>query len=1285
MGLPIDRTRTLFQGAVDDRTSTHLPASSDGVDHGRQDRPTAGAGDEFIGTARFTIRRRIGSGAFGVVYEARDRTKQTAVALKTLRSLTPESLYRFKREFRSLADVTHPNVVQLYELVSEGGYWFFTMELIHGLHFLDWVRSSTEREGAETAGQGHETRLEKAPVDRLTAGLRQLVSGLDALHSSGHVHRDVKPSNVLGTHDDRVVVVDFGLVTDVMADAESQSLQLAGTPVYMSPEQAAGRLLTPASDWYSVGTMLYEALTGRVPFSGNYFEILAEKQQTDPPPPSSVAESVPPQLDELCRWMLCRDPSRRPDAHAIFKCLAKVGDSAPANALQAIPSKGRASHALVGRDGELARLQEAFDAVCAGTPMIVAVSGPSGIGKSALIRTFLKRLRLQRPDAVILGGQCYERESVPYKAIDALVDSIAAYLRHLPPLERTAVLPRDLAAMSVLFPVLQDVFSQSPSRVSPHDPQEARRRAYSGLRELLARTGDKHSLVLAVDDLQWGDVDSAALLNELVRLPDAPVMLVIASYRDVELETSPFLQSFLTKDLTGRPSFVQLSLAALREEDAIALASTLLGPDSSEWTVAHTIASESGGSPFFINELVRFAESGERLAVSNAPAAEKRTREASLKQLINARLSRLAFSARRCLQLVSVNARPIPEQVLQLAADADGFETAVGHLRSERLVRARHTIRGTEFEAYHDTIREAVVASLSKSELRACHEDLARAFDQDASADPELLAEHFLGAGNRSEAARYTLLAAETAEQVLAFDRAARLYRRALDFDEALPLNKRTLLFKLASSLSNAGRCVEAASIFVSIPALSAAEALDYKSRAAQQLLFGGRVEEGLGVAREVLGAIGMNLPESRWQTIATLAIGRLRARLRGLDYQERGAETVSPDVRVKLEACWSVSAGLSIVDTVRGAALQTRHLLLAINQGDLTSVHRALSLEIAFLATRGPSTRARVDKLKTITERLASRIGSPYANAMHRLASGAADYLVGQWSAAASALVLAEEILAEECTGVIWELDSARFFGLSCQWHLGEFRVIADRFPQLLADAQDRGDVYACTALRGHFGHMVHLARADLEAASGDTAEAIRDWSGEGFHQPHLWNLWSLTNIALYEQRGLDAWLAVQKTWRPLRRSLLLYVQYNRIVMLDLKGRAAIAAAFETAQNGLRESLLDAATRCATRLEHEGVRWAAACAQLLRAGVQRCLGREQSALELITQAHNSFIESDMTLLAEVAGRRRGELMGGTHGAALVAESDRFLRSRGVSEPSAIARMFAPWNTSVRL
>ena len=212
----------------------------------------------------------------GEVFEALDRVRDDVIAIKTLTRADGAAFARFKREFRALQSTAHPNLVSLGELVCVGDLWMFTMELVDGRHFIEHVRGDRER---------------------LRASLGQLVVGLCALHDGGLVHRDVKPSNVIVTRDGRVVILDFGLVTTLDPARQSIADGPIGTVEYMAPEQASGRQVGAAADWYSVGVMLYEALTGQMPHKGHALEILLHKQQVEPP---AAHDLVPDAPRDLC-------------------------------------------------------------------------------------------------------------------------------------------------------------------------------------------------------------------------------------------------------------------------------------------------------------------------------------------------------------------------------------------------------------------------------------------------------------------------------------------------------------------------------------------------------------------------------------------------------------------------------------------------------------------------------------------------------------------------------------------------------------------------------------------------------------------------------------------------------------------------------------------------------------------------------------------------------------------------------------------------------------------------
>ncbi|MEI7893212.1 MAG: protein kinase, partial [Myxococcales bacterium] len=628
---------------------------------------------DFPGTERFTILRRLGAGGMGVVYEAHDSVRDKRVALKTMQRMDPTALGRFRNEFSALADVSHPNLVALYDFVADDGQVFYTMALIEGTDLLTYVRGD---------------------VARLRNTLQQLVSGISAIHLADKLHRDIKPSNVLVTTDGRVVLLDFGLVTGVDEHALGGHA-VVGTAEYMSPEQASGGELSEASDWYSVGIMLYEALTGALPFQGTFKQIQVDKQRRDVEAPSSIAK-VPPDLDSLCVELLQHDPSQRPTGAEILRRL-----------------QGDLSHSaeppLVGRDATLERLREAFRHTEQGQAVLVWVHGATGMGKSALLQRFVDSLP-PASEVVVLSGRCYEREEVSFKAFDHLVEGLVGILRGLPLAQAKALLPVEVLALTQVFPLLARVpaVAALPRRAVPiADPLERRRRALRAFRELLHHMATSHPLVLWLDDVQWADRDSAQLLAELLRPPAPPSLLVLLSFRTEEAEASPFLTTL--RDPRGadfgavNQDTVQVGPLGL--DDAERLAALLLRESND--VLAKGIAQESQGSPYLVGELVRFAQSGG--TVEAMPAR--------LNDALHQRISALPMAAGEVLRAVAVAGRPVDDAMAIFVADVKGGagRQAVTLLRAQHLIRTR---RGG-LEPYHGLVRETVLAHLEPELERA--------------------------------------------------------------------------------------------------------------------------------------------------------------------------------------------------------------------------------------------------------------------------------------------------------------------------------------------------------------------------------------------------------------------------------------------------------------------------------------------------------------------------------------------------------------------------------------
>ncbi|HUS68752.1 MAG TPA: AAA family ATPase [Kofleriaceae bacterium] len=1278
---------------------------------------------EFAGTERFEVQRRLGAGGMGVVYQAYDRERSTTVALKTLRRHDAGAIYRFKREFRGLADINHPNLATLHELVSAGDDWFFTMELVEGVDFITWVRGRVERPSgnhvavgpvdaeADTAGSdlaGGPTQ-ERPPVvvgprpspppsfDRLRDALRQLAEGVQVLHQANKLHRDIKPSNVMVDRAGRVVLLDFGLMTELATTTGGGETDdhLVGTADYMSPEQGASLPLGPASDWYAVGTVLFRALTGVLPFNGPPITVLMLKQQRDAPPPESLVPGAPADLCQLCTELLRRDPSARPEAADVLR---RLGSSvAPAVPRRAIGSRSQ-SATLIGRGRHADALREAFAASRAGSSVTMLVHGRSGMGKSVLIEHVTREL-VREHAAVALSRRCYERESVPYKALDSLVDALSRHLAQLARHEAEALLPRDVLAVARLFPVLRrvDAVASAPRKAAAPDPHELRRRGVAALRDLLARMAERRPLVLCIDDLQWGDLDSTSVLVDLLRPPDPPALLLVLSYRSEEAEASQALRQLVDQYRApgaGAVDLREIEVGALGPEEARQLALARLGrgemiddaePVRTEGSkqkagaplpeaeadlggLATAIAREAAGDPFLIDQLVRFIDAG-------GAADGRRARRASVvdvrfEEVMRVRLGQLAPEARRALELVAVAGRPLPQRTASRAAAIARDEQAVfATLRAGSLLRTSGAPELGRIETYHDRVREAVVATLTEEAHRERHLALAGALEASDQADPEALAQHYLAAGVVDRGSEYAVEAAVKAAGTLAFERAAVFYRMAIDSLPADEVMRRRLRVALGDALANAGRGADAAAEYLAAAeGAAAAEALELRRRAAEQLLRCGHLDDGLRALETVLGAVGMRLARTPRRALWSLVRRRMRARMRGLGFTERDPSQVSAEALTRVDICWSVAAGLGLTDTIRGADFQTRHLLLALAAGEPYRISRALAMEAAYSSVGGQATWKRTEKLLAMASEIAGRIDQPHARGLAAFASALASYQAGQWRAGLDGFEKAAVILREQCTGVAFEIASALRFALDALFNLGELGELCRRVPQYLREAERRGDMYGATDMRTGLPNAAWLVADDPDTARAECARGRECWSQLDFYLQHYYELLAQTHIDLYIGDGATAYQRVTELWPKLESSMLLRIQAIRGEALFLRGRAALAANQPSdARAALRE------------LDDQAMPGAHALANLLEAGVAHLSSDTESAARLLNQAESRFRTADMNLCAAAVRRRRGELIGGAAGARAIADAERWMLDQTIRNPASITRLILGW------
>lgn len=455
-----------------------------------------------LGNGRFEIRGQLGAGGMGVVYEAYDRWHERRVALKTGHLLQPEATYRLKGEFRALRGVQHPNLVQLYELFAEQELWYFTMTLVEGVDFGTWFASPT-RTAAE-----------------LRQHFAQLANGVHAIHQAGKIHRDLKPSNIIVSPEGRVVILDFGLVSDAVAGGVGQTQvdgRISGTPAYLSPEQAYGGPASEAGDWYAFGVMLYQALSGDLPFSKSH-----PWGQVNGAGLNSIQTLRPnatPELAELCLSLLANEPSSRPR-------FAEVSTALGGNLVAcetATPSSPPAICSV--RNGRTSRLERALRETRRGLMHVLAVSEPN---ERFDVTTRLRTLA-DNGGALVLHGSCHEEESIPFNGLDGIIDALSHHLAKLPRDRAAALLPRDVSELARLFPVLNrvDVVAESPCRLE--GAGDTIRRSHAALSELLSRISDRQPVVLLLEGLEHADEETLEFARALLDGEPIPVLVVLLS------------------------------------------------------------------------------------------------------------------------------------------------------------------------------------------------------------------------------------------------------------------------------------------------------------------------------------------------------------------------------------------------------------------------------------------------------------------------------------------------------------------------------------------------------------------------------------------------------------------------------------------------------------------------------------------------------------------------------------------------------------------------------------
>lgn len=1160
------------------------------------------------GRARYALRGVLGEGAVGRVHRAYDRKAGHEVALKTLKAVHSDHVYVLKQEFRSLRDLTHPNLVRLHELVVTSDLAYFTMELIDGVHLLDWIWDGQ--------APSEERPLNEAQLERLRGAFSQLASALDALHARGRLHRDVKPSNVLVAADGRVVLVDLGISVDVGSalGRASMSGRVSGTRGYMSPEQASGQVLTPASDWYTFGVLLYEALTGRLPAGARNLWLRPDDVDQDRTPRSSS----PSDLAELTAALLAPAPAERPTAAQVMAAL-------PGARTSMWRRRGTVER-LVGRDHEVGLLRRALAQARANGVHVVTVTGPSGVGKTTLVETFLEQAA-QEANARVLRARCHHREKLPFKALDGIIDDLSEYLRQMPRSELADYVPSRLGALLRVFPLLTRAFGV-PIEEPAQDSGPLRPGALASLRQLLHKLVEQRPVILWVDDLQWADRDSLMALEAMVGPMAVPGYLVVLSYRGVGLEEQRFISELLEDVGPARRTEVQVG--PLEAPELLELVKEV-APALSDPALVQLVRT-SGGMPLLAREFAR--DLNQHLELGGSDLEGK----VLLAELLHARLAQLPEAAQTLFGLLCVAGFPIEERLLcsMVAGEEPGY--ALVDLALAGLVRDVPERGALRLDVAHDQLREVYLESAPEAELLRLTDILVSSLGAGRTVDP-LVQVEFLSQRAPAEAFELAAQAAKSARERGAIQlEAALLERVAALADGEAPAD---VLADLGRALLCCGRSEEGALRLNSAADLARARgdtqlATRWRAAAGEHLMAQGHIQDGLAAMTDALAVLGVKYERSPGRALLWILLHAPLTGIRKLMARFRPARQleVSESTRVRMDVLWAAGAAVAHAEPIHAMQFHARHALLAYTHGDPANVALSTCEDAVIAAMRGGPRRWR--RAREVMERartLAQTGEDEAARAFIAAQTAAMHHFAGEWSEVLEQAPIAHAALAKARSERLSQTGLLCFLETVALFHLGRLSEVRARTAELKVALAASGNGSYEKCIRLGWGQMAALAWDEIETAERDLLRGTPHLTPGRMLSFDYVYLLAQVNLELYQGRGASAFELVEAAWPCVRRSLQLMLSVPHFDLWELRARAALAAAASGAK-ALRRLSLRVAERSIRALTKNPLALAAPAVEALRASLALIRGSGDDAIVHLRRAVGRYEELGLELRA---------------------------------------------------
>ena len=731
---------------------------------------------------RYQVQRFLGEGGRKRVYLAHDTKLDRDVAIAVIKTegLDAAGLSRVQREAQAMGRLgDHPHIVTVFDVGDEGGQPYIVSQ--------------------HMAGGDLERLLQKAESHRLPLdhAMRIVIEVRDALehaHARGIIHRDLKPGNIWLTQEGTAKLGDFGLAVAVDRSRLTMEGMMVGTVAYIAPEQALGRQPDARSDLYSLGCVLYEMVTGRPPFLGDDpVAIISQHINTAPVAPTWHNPEVPRAVEALILRLLAKDPDERPESAAaipeLVKLIVDAGTTTAGQAAQeeANPLDRLAGGVFVGREKEMDELRAGLEDALSGRGRLLMLVGEPGIGKTRTSEEFATYSRLR--SVQVLWGRCYEGEGAP--AYWPWVQAIRSYVHDRDPQALMSEMGPGAADIAQIVSEVRDRLPGLPAPPSL-EPEQARFRLFDSITTFLKNASKSQPLALVLDDLHWADKPSLLLLQFLSRELRGARLLVLATYRDVEVRRQHPLSQALG-ELNREGLSRRILLRGLTARDVARFVGITAGAPPPA-ALVEAVYRETEGNPFFVNEVVRLLVADGRLESPEQVTSWSVTIPQSVREVVGRRLDHLSEACNRVLTVASVIGREFELRVLERVVGAHGDMPLTGDRLLEALEEAAGARVITEvpraadrYSFSHALIRETLYEELSTTRRVRLHRQIGEVLEGLYAANPEPhlaeLAYHFSeGAqgGDVDKAIDYARRAADRALTLFAYEEAASHYERAL-------------------------------------------------------------------------------------------------------------------------------------------------------------------------------------------------------------------------------------------------------------------------------------------------------------------------------------------------------------------------------------------------------------------------------------------------------------------------------------------------------------------------